>query len=92
METSKVHVKSTFDDKEHEHIFLSITAVCTVISAICSIFGIVVVSCIAVIITFVLGIVAIRKKRRNRREKHMAEKVNLEKLHIHEGNGDFIQI
>lgn len=63
--TCKVHVKSTFDDQEHQHTFLSITAVCAVISGICSIFGIAVVSCIAAVITIVLGIMAMKKNRKD---------------------------
>lgn len=65
MATCKVHVKSTFDDQEHEHTFLSITAVCAVISGICSIFGIAAVSCIAAIITLVLGIMAMKKNKKD---------------------------
>lgn len=63
--TCKVHVKSTFDDQEHQHTFLSITAVCAVISMICSIFEVAVISCIAAVVTLVLGIVAIRKNRKD---------------------------
>ena len=58
-------MKSTFDDQEHQHTFLSITAVCAVISMICSIFEVAVISCIAAVATLVLGIVAIRKNRKD---------------------------